>query len=420
MRESRTLEFKQDFTRNVFKTISAFANFNTGKIVFGVNDNGDVVGIENPDAFCLKVENAINDSVEPVPRYTLEVKDYEKRQVVALTVYEGKDKPYLYRGRAYKRSDTADIEVDRLELNRLILEGQNLSFEQVVSEDQALNFSILAESLLTRAGVEDLNKDVLRTLRLCTKSGDYNNAAAILADENRFCGTDIVRFGESSSIILDRKRIIGVSALAQLEEAIKMFRQYYQYEVIEGADRIVRELVPEEAFREAMANALVHRLWDLPANVQVSMESTGITIMSPGGLPAGITLEEYVDGRISLLRNPIVGNVFHRLNYIEMFGTGTARIKETYEPYGYAPVFQVTENTISVTLPSMGGSRALSAEEIEQLDLIPHDRLLSRREVEKLLGVSQAKAGRLLTLLVDRGVMKKSGAGRSTRYERLR
>ena len=91
---------------------------------------------------------------------------------------------------------------------------------------------------------------------------------------------------------------------------MEMFRKYYQYEKIEGMERKVLERVPENAFREALANALVHRLWDMPASVKVSMYKDRIEISSPGGLPAGISREEYLDGQISMLRNPIIGNVF--------------------------------------------------------------------------------------------------------------
>ena len=96
-----------------------------------------------------------------------------------------------------------------------------------------------------------------------------------------------------------------------------MFRKYYQYEKIEGAERKCIDKIPEKAFREAIANALIHRMWDIPASIKVSMYADRIEISSPGGLPAGISEEEYLNGQISILRNPIIGNVFFRLKYIE-------------------------------------------------------------------------------------------------------
>ncbi len=81
------------------------------------------------------------------------------------------------------------------------------------------------------------------------------------------------------------------------------------------------DLVPEEAFRESVANALIHRAWDLNANIRISMYDDRIEITSPGGLINGITKDEYITGMISMLRNPIISNIFYRLGIVEIFGT---------------------------------------------------------------------------------------------------
>ena len=112
-------------------------------------------------------------------------------------------------------------------------------------------------------------------------------AAALLADDNNYPGIDIARFGESISIILKRVTFEHESVLNELEKAVAVYRDYYQYEEIRGMDRVKVETIPEEAFRETIANALVHRTWDVNGNINVSMYSDRITIVSPGGLPEG-------------------------------------------------------------------------------------------------------------------------------------
>lgn len=416
MRESRTLEFKREVTRTFLKTVSAFANFGTGEVWFGVDDDGDVVGLEDPKAASLNIENAINDSLSPRPFYTLDERSEDGKNLVILRVLEGKDKPYLCRGKAYRRSDTADVEVDRTELNRLVLEGQNRSFEEARSESQDLIFETLKRELLERAEIDAVDENVLRTLRLYSTDEGFNNAAAILADANRFPGVDIIRFGLSIDKILDRKRCVGASALDQLAVALEMYERYYCYEKIEGATREVRERVPRAAYREAVANALVHRLWDVPANVQISMEESGITVTSPGGLPKGISEREYLEERVSILRNPVIGGVFYRLDYIESFGTGIERIRKAYEPFDMTPLFSITENHIIVKLPVTDGAMSVMGDELIVLECFIEGRLLSRREVEEMTGFSQAKTGRLLNALVERGRLRRMGENRSTRY----
>ena len=143
--------------------------------------------------------------------------------------------------------------------------------------------------------------------------------------------SDIVKFGENIIIIQKRATFENVSNLDGYNPAIAVFRDYYQYEIIEGTDRKKMEKIPEAAFREAIANALIHRAWDVEARIRVLMFDDRIEIVSPGGLPSGITEEEYLAGKLSVLRNRNLANVFYRLGFVEIFGTGITRIKQLYK-----------------------------------------------------------------------------------------
>lgn len=417
--ESRTLEYKENISKSFLKTVSAFANYVTGKIVFGIADDETIAGVDDPAEASLTIENMINDSLKPVPRYTLESVCREGKTLLFLTVYESPDKPYFYKGKAYRRSNTADVEVRGVELNRLVLEGMNTSFEAVTSREQDLHFSTLQHELQKTAGIEEFDRNTLKILRLYSDKGGYNNAAAVLADTNTFSGTDIVRFGSGINEIRDRRRFVGVSAIEQLHGALEMYRLYYQSEVIEGSLRVTKEHIPEEAFREAVANALVHRLWDSNANIQISMDDKGIRIVSPGGLPDDISYENYVEGVASVLRNPIIANVFFRLDYIEMFGTGVRKIKRAYEESHTRPRFSASENYLTVELPVVDSFPVLDADEQAAYDCFADGRVLARPEIQKELGFTQSKTIRILRTLVDKGVVLKTGSGPSTRYEAL-
>lgn len=105
-----------------------------------------------------------------------------------------------------------------------------------------------------------------------------------MADKNHFPGIDIVKFGENISIIQKRTTFESTSVLDAYEKALAIFRDYYQYEVIQGGDRKKMEKIPEAAFREAIANALIHRVWDVDAHIRVSMFDDRIEVISPGEL----------------------------------------------------------------------------------------------------------------------------------------
>ena len=203
MRESRTLEYKESITNTFLKTVSAFANYGSGEIIFGITDDGRIIGIPDPKASCLDIENRINDSIDPVPEYTLSIN--EKTSVITLKVQEGLHKPYLYKAKAYRRNDSATIAVDRLELARLILEGQNTSYEELPASDQSLSFQILEEKLKAVLQIDSFTKDTLKTLELYREGSGFNKAGELLSDRNGFPGIDAVRFGDSINIILDRE-----------------------------------------------------------------------------------------------------------------------------------------------------------------------------------------------------------------------
>ena len=145
MRETRTTEFKEKITNTFLKTVSAFSNYEGGEIYFGIDDNGNIKGLPDVKQACLDIENKVNDSITPQPDYTLELQNNDR--TIKLTVKSGSHKPYLYKSKAYKRNDTATIEVDTLELSRLILEGKNIRFEELPCEDQELTFDILCRKL---------------------------------------------------------------------------------------------------------------------------------------------------------------------------------------------------------------------------------------------------------------------------------
>lgn len=414
MKENRYLEFKSEITNTFLKTVSAFANFGDGRILFGVGDNGDSIGFADPQKVCLDIENKINDSISPKPDFNLSVND---DNTVCLEVSKGRYTPYLYKGKAYRRSDTATIETDQGELRKLAIEGANLSFEELSYGNNLLTFEALETKMKKTMGIKALSEDVLRTLGFFTEDGEYNNAAAIFSDVNNFYGTDIARFGNSISEIMERETVSRVSVLEQYDKAVSYFKRYYQYEEISGIERKTVELIPEAAYREAVANALIHREWDINSHIRIAMFKDRIEINSPGGLPKGITRGEYLSDGISYLRNPILGNVFFRMHYIEMFGTGISRILELYRDAAVKPQFNITENVISVILPVLKTTYDVTEDEAKIISVLKGAYQLSSSEISKASGFSRAKTIRLLNMLTEKNFVKCTGKGRGTKYQ---
>ncbi len=373
------------------QTVCAFSNYDGGEIFFG-----------------------IDDSISPQPNYTLETQNND--MMIKLTVKSGAQKPYLYKSKAYKRNDTATIEVDTLEFSRLVLEGKNISFEELPYKEQNLTFEVLHNKLRENIQIETFNLDTLKTLSLYDNANGYNNAAGLLADKNHFPGIDLVKFGENISIIQKRAIFENISVLDAYEKSVGVFRDYYQYEVIQGADRKKIEKIPEAAFREAIANALIHRVWDADSQIRVLMFDDRIEIISPGGLPSGITVDEYLGGKISVLRNRNLANVFYRLGFVEIFGPGVTRIKQLYAGNLAKLDFEVSENTIKIVLPVLEDNLNLTEDEQTVYKILSKTVLKPISEIAPYVPFGKAKTTQLLKAMGRKGVVIIEGKGRGTKY----
>lgn len=414
MRETRNLEFKETITSTFLKTVSAFSNYDGGTILFGVDDDGNIKGLSDIIKACLDIENKINDTISPQPDYVLEPNEVNK--TIKLIVKSGLQKPYLYKSKAYKRNDSATIEVDTLEFSRLVLEGKNISFEELPYKDQNLTFHFLEEQLEKTIQISSFNLDTLKTLNLYDNNNGYNNAAGLLADTNDFPGVDIIKFGENISVIQKRITFDHMSILEIYKKSLEVFRDYYRYEVIEGSERKNVEKIPEAAFREAIANGLIHRMWDVNSRIRISMFDNHIDIVSPGGLPTGISEEEYLNGKTSVLRNRNLANVFYRLGFVEIFGTGITRIKQLYESSFVKPRFEVSENTIKIELPVFEDISDLTDDEHLVLKALSKTVLKSISEIVPSTPFGKSKVSSLLKILEKKGVVLIQGKGRSTKY----
>lgn len=417
-RETYNLEFKAKISDSFLKTVSAFANYNNGEIIFGVDDNGNSLNLGQLKEMALRIENKVNDHISPRPDFSISID--EDHQRIVLRVLKGDYRPYWFKNRAYMRRDASSLPIeDREELKRLTLEGMQQSYEDLPSREQELSFKVLEHAFKQRLKIEKINTDILKTLGLYSEKKGYNLAADLVADTNSFIIMDIVKFGRNINEMMERVQIEHVSILSAYQQAIEMYRRYYQYELIDGAVRKKLERIPEDAFREAVANALVHRDWSLRTAIRVEMHDEYIQVASPGGLPSGISREEYINGQVSILRNEKIGSLFNRLGLIERFGTGIRRIRLLYSQAGRKPDFEVSQNVITVVLPLMVEKiEGLSAAASELLQALPANTALSRKEIETLGGFDKSKTLRLLDELLSGNCVQRSGKGRGTRYRK--
>ncbi|MDR0842138.1 MAG: putative DNA binding domain-containing protein [Acidobacteriota bacterium] len=430
--ESPTVEIKERYTNAYLKSVSAFATFDGGRVYFGISDEKhEVIGVDDPAELKLRIENAIHDAISPRPPFSLETVEVDGKEIVVLLVLKGKDGPYFYNGNVYHRADTSSSPLSKAEVRRLIMEADDVRYDELPSTQQELDFSVLKAYLKKEVHIEAFGTDTLRTLGLIT-DGEYNRAAQLLADTNDLNSayTDMVRFGETESIFLERKTIDHCSLLTQYDEAMTFFdRWYHPYEEVADGHRRERISIPKDAFREAIANAIIHRDFMIQSFVRVAMYVDRIEITSPGTLPKGISKEDFQAGLVSVLRNEIVASVFNRLHIVERFATGIKRIKAEYAPFNETPIFEASENFVRFVLPKVtfiGSDKPAITSDKPAITTSDREAVIIQYlrekgqsknvELSKLLGLSQPRTRELLKPLIEDAVIEKCGDKRGAYY----
>lgn len=429
--ESKYIEYKRDYTKTLLKTVSAYANYSDGYILIGVEDDGSIVGVQNSDEVRLSIENSINDTIKPRPYYEIYEEEHSDKVIIILAVYKGDHTPYTVDNKTYKRMDTSSVPVDRYAYEELILLGRNLSFETLPSTNQKLFFRDLEERMEQVLNVKNFSDDLLITFGL-RKNEKYNNAAALLSDMNPLDSSAIQLIaykGDNVLQIKDRQKLEKISVLSQFNMCMDFYRKHINVsELIKGPYRETVEEIPLVAYREAIANAIVHRDYSRLVDLRIECFSDRIEIVSPGGLPIGIRESEYLEGRVSVPRNRVLADVFLRLNIIEKLATGVRRIKEYYQDYEVKPQFEINENSIVVILP-----RIILPEEnnyrpmgLDQYDLNDNEQLiyriidergaLSRSEIEDEIGLKKSQTIDLIQGLRELKLISQIGRGRTTKY----
>jgi ATP-dependent DNA helicase RecG len=420
-KESDTVELKRELTPDTAKSIVAFSNSKGGVIYVGVDDKGNVVGVNDPDSVSRQSISMIRDAVRPdVSMSTaVESSEVEGQWIISIDVREGTSKPYYLREKGlraegvYVRQGPSSVPVPDSAVQSMLRSYDNRSFELSKSVRQDLTFNS-AERFFKERGVL-FNTSQKKSLKLIVDDM-YTNLAYLLSDQCEI-GVKLAVFeGTTKSVFKYREEVTG-SVLEQVEEAYKFIDDHnYLRSEIKGLFRSDSREYPEDAVREALVNSIVHRDYSFQASTLISMFDDRLEIISIGGLPGGIGHDDILAG-MSLPRNPQLAGIFYRLKLIEVYGTGIPKIIESYGDSVAIPSFEETTNTFRVVLPQVPmPSGAVSSEERKVLSMFGQTDTITRRDAEQTLGISKTAAFSILSEMVDKKRITISGKGRGTKY----
>lgn len=440
--ESETVELKEIVADDIKKEIVAFANCDGGKLYIGVQDDGTVVGLDDPDGASLQISNMVRDAIKPDVTMFLHYRTIKEdgKEIVVVDIQRGTDRPYYLAKKGmrpqgvYVRQGYSAVPATDTAIRRMIKETDGDRFETMRSLNQELTFESAKKEFALRK--VEFGPQQMRTLNLIDQDNLYSNLGLLLSDQCVHTIKVAVFQGTNQTIFKDRREFTG-SLMQQMNEVYDFidFRNQTRA-TIEKLLRIDVRDYPEIAVREALLNLLVHRDYSFSASALISIYDDRIEFVSIGGLTPGIDLEDIMAG-ISVCRNRDLANVFYRLHLIEAYGTGIAKIMRAYEGLKEKPLIETTKNTFkiilhninakyktenasslkgkSITNPAVGAEKKPNDEE-KVLNYAQSHGSVTRNDVITLLGVSTSTASRVLRKMVKSNLLKQNGKARNTNY----
>lgn len=368
----KKLKLEERKPKSWLKSVSAFANTKGGALIFGVSNDDILVGLEDYQNDSEIISEIIKTRLDPVPNIDLKIFSEEDKNLIVVHIESGMETPYyVIEGgsrTAYIRIGNESVPATSSNLKNLVLKGTNKTYDVLASEhskNQA-SFTKLKAMYYQKTKKEFIDSD-FESFGLIADNGNLTNAGALLADERlvyhsrvfctRWNGLDKVN---------GRMEAIGDAefegGLLSLLENAENFVKLHSKKMWRKTDthRIEYPDYPMRAIQEAIVNAIVHRDYtELGSEVHIDIYDDRLEIYSPGGMFDGTVVQNQNPYKISSKRrNPIICDVFSRMNLMERRGSGLKKIIETYKSEEHysdelMPVFESTHSSFFVTLKNL-------------------------------------------------------------------
>jgi ATP-dependent DNA helicase RecG len=428
--ETEKLEFKSIATDDLYKEVIAFANTDGGTLIVGINKAGEAAPLLDVDDTYTRITNGIRDAIAPdvtiFVKYTL-----QENQIINIEIGEGSYKLYYLKAKGLKpsgvyiRQGASAVQASPEQIRQMIKNADGDVFEELRSLEQELTFRFCADTF-AKHGVE-FGEDKYNILGIRNHTQQlYTNLGLLLSDQCAHTVKAAVFADEQNTVFRDRKEFTG-SVLEQLEETYHYLQLCNKNRsVIDGLTRADYWDYPKDAIREALLNALIHRDYGFSGSIIINVNDSRMEFISIGGLLPGISPEDIRNG-ISQLRSKKLADIFHRLNFIEAYGTGIRRIFALYAECPELPEIIVTANSFKITLPNMntaaekGASQRISGSSITPqmktvLEYISEHGEISDREIQKLLGIKSTRCFTLTKQMIELKLIKADGRGAGKRF----
>ena len=371
--EGQRVEFKATFNNVevLGQVICAFLNTSGGYLICGIEDRGNVLGVDTSDLLVSSLEKSLHDGLSPKALVSIQAQPLKGKQVLVIEVPAGKDVPYSFHDIIYIRSgeftQKADAETIRDIVMRRQIEPER--WERRFSFAELENDVDFEE---VRSAVADAQKSRRAFFR------DATNPQMVLED---FSLSKYGRLTNGGDVLFTRNpasRLPQIRIRAMCYNTDKAGDTYHDMKSFEGPLHVIFEeaysfivrntaspvrfikgspkredtpVYPEDAVREALINALAHRDYSASSGgVSIHIFPKRLEIWNAGSLPEGVTAESLVKGQISVLRNPDIAHALYLRGLMEKAGRGSVLMINQCRENGLPDPVWRSDHKLGVTL----------------------------------------------------------------------
>ena len=445
--ESQTTEYKLQWADKYLPYVSGFANSQGGTLYVGINDNGDVVGIDNAKYLLENLPNKIIQATGIIP--DIEILNRDDKEYIAIHI-KPTDQPVSCNGKYYMRSGSTLQELNGNALTDFLLKQSHTTWDtHIVAEATLDDIDAEAVSYFVDLAVDAKRLDknvkyestehILRKLKLIDKQGQFTFAALMLfgKDIEDYCisaSFRIGRFGASqANLIFDDH--IACPLIRMPEKVMQTLRSRYLVAPIryEGLQRIEQLEIPDDALREIICNAIVHRDYR-DTFTQMRVYDDHIELWNSGVFPPEITAENLMTSHESHPRNELIARVFYLAGFIENWGRGYEKIKESFTKSNLqVPSFEQIRGGILATIrrerfvalnkqnvgdgvgDGVGDMSVIELTERQHkiINLISENPTISATQMSVMMSVIKRTIEREIAVLRKQGIIAREGSART-------
>ena len=416
--EGYCLDFKESLPSDLGKHICAFTNGSGGKIILGIRDNGSPSGYMLSNADEAKI-NSTARNLEPSIKVRVERVD----GLAVIHIPEGENKPHSSAGQFYLRIGSTSQQLKRDEIRDFFQRERLVRFDEKPNMQFDFEhdfYRLKFKDYLERAKLTSVQdeRDMLVNLNLL--DGGYMRNAGVLFFTQRitkfFMSATVVCVlyqGTDKHQILDKKEF-NADLISNYENALTYIYSKLNTNFIIKRERTEKLELPEDALREALINAIVHRDYFSTAQVQVDIYLDRVDISNPGGLVSGLVRKDL--GKRSMPRNPLLMDLLLRIDKVEKVGSGIGRIRKAMEEYGLKVKFDIRESWFSVVLPRpVLKTVEKTVEKI--LELIEANPKITQKELMEKTGLTRRGVEWNLSKLKEGGKLRRIGPDKGGHWE---